>query len=97
MLVEIRNLTTGEVTYSSEEDPDIPETGSWCFTWADGEQRWLKEGKLHRLEGPAAIYASGTEHWYVEGKRHRLGGPAITYANGSQEWYVEGTKVDPPC
>jgi hypothetical protein len=97
MLIEIRNLDTGEVTYSTEEYSAIPKTGSWCYTWANGRQRWFKEGKRHRLDGPAAIYLSGNQYWYKEGKYHRLDGPAIIYAEGEQEWYVEGKQVEPLC
>jgi hypothetical protein len=97
MLVEIHNLDTGEATYSCEEYPGIPTTGSWCFTWAGGEQRWYKEGKFHRLDGPAVAWSRGEQRWYKEGGLHRLGGPAVTYADGDMYWYVEGIEVDPPC
>jgi hypothetical protein len=92
MLVEILNLNTGEVIYSTEEYPAVPSTGSWCHTWTNGEQLWYKEGKLHRLDGPAITYADGIQEWYKEGKLHRLAGPAIIYANGGQYWYVEGKR-----
>jgi hypothetical protein len=97
MLIEILNLDTGETTYSSKECPDIPKTGSWCFTWTDGAQLWIKEGKHHRLDGPAVTYAKGTQEWFKEGKYHRLAGPAVTYPNGDQYWYIDGIEVDPPC
>lgn len=57
---------------------------------ANGSQRWLKEGKLHREDGPAVIYTSGTQFWYKEDKLHREDGPAATNADGSQLWYKEG-------
>jgi hypothetical protein len=97
MLIEILDVSTGEVTYSSEECPAIPKTGPWCFTWTDGAQLWIKEGKYHRLDGPAVTYPNGEQRWYKEGKYHRLDGPAVTSATGRQEWYVIGNKVASPC
>ena len=53
---------------------------------------YWKDGKLHRLDGPAIIYANGDQEWYVEGKRHRLDGPALIRANRDQVWWVEGKR-----
>jgi hypothetical protein len=99
MLVEIRNLITGEVTYSSKDYPANPKTGSWCCTWTNGAQHWHKEGELHRLDGPAIIYPNGEQFWYKEGVRHRLDGPAIVYADGEQRWFKEGKlhRLDGPA
>jgi len=57
-----------------------------------GQQRWYKEGKLHRGgDQPARIDADGTQFWYKEGTIHREGDkPAKIFANGSQEWWKEG-------
>lgn len=48
-------------------------------TWKTprGEQIWIKDGKLHRDDGPAFIdeFGSHTE-WYKNGKPHRIDGPA---------------------
>ena len=56
----------------------------------DGTRKWLKDGKLHREDGPAIIYPNGTEVWYLNGHRHRVCGPAITTYNGTQVWYKDG-------
>ena len=45
----------------------------------------LKNGKLHREEGPAIEIASGTKVWYKNGIRHRDVGPAIEYTNGTKK------------
>jgi hypothetical protein len=50
-------------------------------------QFWYKNDKLHREDGPAAIYADGTQYWYKDGKLHREDGPAIIYSYGSKYWY----------
>ncbi len=62
---------------------------------ADGMQRWFKEGKLHREDGPAIIYPDGRQWWYKEGEWHREDGPAIIYPDGRQWWYKEGEKYEP--
>ena len=52
----------------------------------DDRTIWIQNGKLHRLDGPAAIYNNGTEFWFQNGKRHRLDGPAIEWADGTEFW-----------
>jgi hypothetical protein len=32
----------------------------------EGNRFWLKDGRLHRLEGPAAEYADGSRAWWAE-------------------------------
>ena len=49
-----------------------------------------REGKRHRLDGPAVEYTNGHKGWYIEGKRHRTDGPAVEYVSGHKEWHVEG-------
>jgi len=49
-----------------------------------------KEGKRHRIYGPA--YISRTyeiEAWYKDGLMHREGGPAYTHRNNTA-WFFEG-------
>jgi hypothetical protein len=61
----------------------------------NGIERWFKNDKLHRLDGPALIYTNGTEYWYKDGELHRLNGPAITYSNGDEFWFVNGIEIFP--
>lgn len=63
------------------ENPVIDEFGS---------QRWLKDHKYHREDGPALIRWDGTERWFIDGKKHRVGGPACTKADGTKYWYQHG-------
>ena len=51
---------------------------------------WLLNGKLHREDGPAAVYASGNKSWYLNGIPHRVDGPAVEEAHGSKYWYLNG-------
>ena len=57
-----------------------------------GTKRWTnKEGKLHRLDGPAIEYAGGAKKWYQNGNLHRLDGPAIIMADGTTTWWIRNT------
>jgi hypothetical protein len=58
--------------------------------WADGDKRWLLNGKTHRIDGPALELASGGKSWYINGYLHREDGPAIEWANGDKAWYLNG-------
>jgi len=59
---------------------------------------WFKEGKLHRVDGPAIEYKNGTKFWYLEGLRHRIDGPAIECPDGHKEWFQNGIRhrIDGP-
>ena len=50
-----------------------------------------KDGKLHRSDGPARIWADGSKEWYINGKLHRTDGPARIWANGIKEWWINNT------
>jgi len=54
------------------------------------EKRFLKEGKIHREDGPACEHISGRKEWWIEGKLHREDGPAIEYSNWNGRFYLEG-------
>ncbi len=51
---------------------------------------YIKNGKLHRENGPAVECADGTKSWWVNDERHREDGPAVEFAGGSKEWFVDG-------
>ncbi len=55
---------------------------------ASGDKHWYLNGKRHRTDGPAIVYADGTKHWYLNGKRHRTDGPAYVHANGAKCWWL---------
>ena len=54
-------------------------------------RHYNKHGKLHRIGGPAAIFADGAEIWYQNGVFHRTNGPAVIYPNGECDWYQNGS------
>ncbi len=58
-----------------------------------GTEYYYINGKLHREDGPAIIYANGGKQWYTNGKLHREDGPAIIYNNGHKEWWINGHRV----
>jgi hypothetical protein len=65
--------------------------------YASGNKRWLdKEGRFHRLNGPAIIYFDGDTYWYKHGKLHRDDGPAVEWpSDGTEEWYKDGEEYEP--
>jgi hypothetical protein len=57
-----------------------------------GNKFWKnKEGKLHRLDGPAVDYVDGRKQWYKNGLRHRLDGPAVEVVS-YKDWWKNGIK-----
>ena len=56
------------------------------------EKRFLKEGKIHREDGPACEHISGRKEWWIEGKLHREDGPALEYSNWDGRFYLEGKR-----
>ena len=60
-----------------------------------GIKYWYKEGKFHREDGPAVIYANGIHIWYKENKVHRDAGPAIIWPDGAQRWFKNGEEYEP--
>ena len=62
----------------------------YCFTYPGGTKEWIKNGDLHREDGPAKIYVDGGEYWYKNGERHREDGPAVIYHTGHEEWFKNG-------
>lgn len=56
----------------------------------NGEIRALNaDGKLHKPNGPAAVFLNGDWEWWLYGKRHRYYGP---YASWSS-WYRHGKYI----
>ena len=58
----------------------------------EDETCWYKNGKYHRLGGPAIEWIDGTKYWFKKGKLHREDGPAIEYTNSYKCWYLEGVE-----
>ena len=51
---------------------------------------WLKDGKLHREDGPTIKWSDGSKLWYLNGKKHRENGPAVEWPGGNKLWYING-------
>lgn len=55
-------------------------------------------GKLHRSNGPAVIYANGDKSWYKDGELNRSNGPALIYTDPCgevhQAWFKDGVKIE---
>jgi hypothetical protein len=55
-----------------------------------------KNGRLHRLNGPAIIYYDGYEEWYRHGKLHRDDGPARAHSSADiEEWWKDDYFYEP--
>ena len=85
---------------------DVNDDIDWVTDWAisrigehyrikfvSGTEIWYKNGKYHRLDGPAVIRGNGTEIWYKDGLYHREDGPAVIHSNGEKYWWVDGMPV----
>ena len=80
-----RLLDTEEWGFCAFERMCIPINGHFSV---NGAQYWYRDGKPHRDNGPAVIFADGAQYWYRDGKLHRDDGPACV--NGAQYWYRDG-------
>ena len=54
---------------------------------------WRLNGKIHREDGPAVIWADGGQEWWLNDQIHREDGPAVVSSDGSQEWYLNGKRM----
>ena len=70
----------------------FPKNYTGSVEWPDGAKFWYKEGKYHRLDGPAIEWADGDKQWLIEGNLHREDGPAIEHLNGTKYWYKDGDR-----
>jgi hypothetical protein len=58
-----------------------------------GSRIWEKDGRRHRLDGPAVEWFDGGESWYINDHLHRLDGPAIDWGR-EQSWFVNGVNYN---
>ena len=50
-------------------------------------------GQMHRIHGPAVIWAGGSKSWYQNGLLHRTDGPAnVRLQLGRQSWWLNGVR-----
>lgn len=55
-----------------------------------GDVFYLKDGKLHRENGPSIVYRNGISWWMENGKLHRENGPAIINKKEFLEFWIYG-------
>ena len=55
------------------EEPKVEEAKEESVFIKDsyGTKRWFKDGKRHRLDGPAVEWFDGTKEWHQNDKRRR--------------------------
>jgi len=61
-----------------------------------GTKEWFIDGKRHRKDGPAVIWADGDKIWFLNDRRHRLDGPAVEY-NDMIVWCLLGVEYSKSC
>jgi hypothetical protein len=67
-------------------------TNSKCLKMSDGSEIWMKDKKIHRIDGPAIIrvkdnysayYLEGRqlnfENWFIEVGHNHISGKKLTY------------------
>lgn len=96
---------TGQSNLGAEDDAVImgllhtrqPDTSKYLGVTVrerqNGDKEWLKDGKLHRDDGPAVECVDGYKAWYKNGLRHRDDGPATEDQYGNKEWFVNGQSI----
>lgn len=50
-------------------------------------------GQVHRVHGPAIIWATGSKGWYQNDQMHRTDGPALEWTDGDTSWFLYGNMV----
>ena len=58
-----------------------------------GVKIYVKDGDMHRTNGPAEIHPSGYKAWYKNGVKHRDKGRAVVYPDGREEYWINGKQV----
>ena len=41
-----------------------------CVEYASGDKIWKVNGKFHRTDGPAIVWASGHKEWWIDDVKH---------------------------
>ena len=85
-------MTYKEITYAEYERLQDKSGAYEVFSDHYLGLSWYLNGELHRIEGPAIIWAGGWYEWHKNGKHHRTDGPAIKIANGEIAWALDGVE-----
>ena len=57
-------------------------------------REWYKNGKLHRINGPAIEYKNGCKKWYRNGILYKECGPDIVYNRIKKKWFINKKIMD---
>ena len=57
-------------------------------------EAWYKDGKFHRIGGPAYRHKNNYV-WFKDGELHRLDGPAVNVAGHPKEYWIGGQQLSP--
>ena len=57
-------------------------------------REWYKNGKLHRINGPAVEYKNGCKKWYRNGILYKECGPDIVYNRIKKKWFINGQLLE---
>jgi len=93
---DINNLqklyeATQEQSITADSFNELPKGYTGHVKHTNGIQYWVKNGQIHREDGPAIIDGD-SQYWYKNGKVHRDDGPAIIHPSGEQSWYKNGER-----
>ena len=100
------DISGGEQTWAMSSQPAASEyrvvtlverhpSGGYdqVMTFATGSISYLRDGALHREDGPAHVDPSGAQTWLQHDREHRDSGPAVIYSNGAHEYWLDGRRV----
>ncbi len=85
---ETAMLLSGQMVRNRQGTFYFDQPGNWI-----NEYGYPNEAHLHRLDGPAAIWANGDQEWHLNGLRHRINGPAAIWTDAGQQWWVDGKYI----
>ena len=61
-----------------------------CFVISANKTFHMKNGELHREDGPALTGIDGTVWWFYKSKPHRLDGPCLVQPHGKDLFALHG-------
>ncbi len=82
---ETAMVLSGQMARTSRGTFYFDQPGNWV-----DEDGWPLPGRLHREDGPAAIYPGLRQEWWLNGRMHRDNGPASIWTDGPRMWYRRG-------
>lgn len=92
-----KQYDNGDIRYFNNKY-NLHRTSGPAVIKTSGETYWYKNGKPHRMNGPA-INEKNYIFWYKNGNFHCISGPALEHIDGDKEWCVDGKlhRLDGPA